>query len=143
MTAPRVDFYILPDATEHGRQTLACKLAEKAYGLGHKIYIHAADPMQARQLDELLWTFKQNSFVPHALYPPAADESAPVLIGDEPEPDWSAEVLINLADTVPAGYQRVQRVIELVDQHAPVLNASRTRFRFYREHGLEPDSHKL
>jgi DNA polymerase III subunit chi len=139
----RIDFYVLPGAGERDRLLLACRLTEKAYGLDHRVYIHAADEHQARQLDELLWTFKQHSFVPHARYPVAADETAPVLIGVDAEPDCAAEVLINLADEVPAGYARFQRIAELVDQQPAVLEASRARFRFYREQGLEPHSHKL
>lgn len=141
--APQVDFYVLAGATERGRQALACKLAEKAYGLGHKVYLLAASGAEAQQLDELLWTFKQHSFVPHASYPPAPDETAPVLVGSATEPDWPAEVLINLTPEVPPCYNRMPRVVELVDQNAAVLKASRSRFRFYQEHGIEPVTHKL
>ena len=144
----RVDFYILPDQQSEGRLQLACRLAEKAYNLGHCVYIHAPEQGQAQQLDDLLWTFKQNSFVPHALYPSASDESAPVRIGSGAAPgkdalDWRPEVLINLALEVPDCYKKFQRVIELVDQNATVLQASRRRFKHYREAGLEPDTHKL
>ncbi len=139
----RVDFYVLPEAGERARQLLACRLTEKAYTLGHRVYIHVADAALAQQLDELLWTFRQHSFVPHARYPTEAGETAPVLIGTDAEPDCPADVLINLAEQVPAGHARFQRIAELVDQQPAVLEASRARFRFYREQGLEPHSHKL
>ena len=139
----RVDFYVLPNHTANGRLELVCKLTEKAYGLGHKVYIHAASPGQAQQLDDLLWTFKQNSFVPHALYPPGSEETAPVLIGAEQEPDGPAEVLINLAAEAPPFYRRCARVVEVVDQDPQVLQGSRARFKAYREQGLEPRTHKL
>src|SRR3569832_2056639 len=61
----RVDFYILPDASTDGRERLACRLADKAYRLGHEVYIHARDRQHAARLDELLWTFRAGSFVPH------------------------------------------------------------------------------
>lgn len=122
---------------------LACRLAEKAYGLGHRVYIHTRSPEQARELDDLLWTFRQNSFVPHALLPFEEDDSPPVFIGWEDKPGVQAEVLINLTHEVPAFFQRFERVAELVDQEPQTLAKSRERFRYYRDQGLTPTSHRL
>jgi len=36
-----------------------------------------------------------------------------------------------------------ERVAEVVDQQPDVLQASRVRFRGYRERGVEPTTHKL
>ncbi|MDX1606686.1 MAG: DNA polymerase III subunit chi [Candidatus Competibacterales bacterium] len=140
---PQVDFYVLGEDSDGDRLRLACRLAEKAYEHGHGVYLLAADEDQARQLDERLWTFRQNSFVPHARYPAPQGEGAPVLIGTEAEPEGAGEVLINLAAEVPAGYDRFRRVVELVNQEPAVLAASRERFRFYRRQSLEPTSHRL
>lgn len=140
---PRIDFYILPDHTPRGRPLLACRLAEKAYGLGHRVYIQTSSPEQAQALDDLLWTFRPGSFVPHALYPVTDNEIPPVLIGWEDNPDVDAQMLINLTPQVPAIFERFERVAELVDQDEQTLNQSRARFRFYRERGCAPQSHKL
>lgn len=139
---PRVDFYILPDRAAESRPRLACRLAEKAYQLGHTVYIHAASAEQARYLDDLLWTFRQGSFVPHALYPAPPDDTSPVLIGWAEEAP-AAAVLINLTQDIPAFFERFQRVAELVDQTPETLAQSRERFRLYRERGCSPQSHKL
>jgi len=140
---PRVDFYILPDQTPDGRLLLACRLAEKAYTLGHRVYIHAESKAQGQRLDDLLWTFRQGSFVPHALYPDAGSEPPPVLIGWETEPALPVPVLINLTPAVPAFFERCERVAELVDQTPEILTRSRERFRFYRQQGCPLESHKL
>ena len=141
--APRIDFYVLPGQESKGRLLLACRLAEKAYGLGHRVYLHATSPEQARQLDDLLWTFRQGSFVPHTLCPPVEGDASPVSIGSDETPAGAADVLINLSDTVPAFFEHYQRVAELVDQQPSVLTKSRERFRFYRDRGYEPISHRL
>ena len=140
---PRIDFYVLSSRTPDGRLLLACRLVEKAYGLGHKVYIYTDSAEQARYLDDLLWTFRQGSFVPHTLYPPPEGDSSPVLIGWGEAPETQAEVLINLTHEVPAFFERFQRVAELVDQNPQTLAKSRERFRFYRDKGYEPASHKL
>ena len=150
---PQIDFYVLPDAQyqghDKGRLLLACRLAEKAYGLGHQVYIHTDSQPLAEQVDDLLWTFKQNSFVPHALSTALQDDSTDaavrqVIIGWQPEPPADQrDVLINLGAEVPAFFERFTRVVEVVDQQPQALAASRSRFKTYRERGQQPSTHKL
>lgn len=140
---PRIDFYVLPDQQDKGRALLACRLAEKAYSLGHTLYIFAASEAQAAALDDLLWTFRQDSFIPHERYPLTGTEGSPVLIGIAPPTAVTAQVLINFTEAVPEGFERYERVVELVDQRPDVLVKSRERFKHYRERGLTPETHKL
>ena len=140
---PRIDFYVLSDQKDNGRALLACRLADKAYSLGHAVYVLAGSEAQAAALDDLLWTFRQDSFVPHERYPLAGEESSPVLVGTVLPAEATAQVLINFADRLPEGFERYERVVELVDQHPDVLAKSRERFRQYRERGCAPETHKL
>ncbi|NJN48365.1 MAG: DNA polymerase III subunit chi [Candidatus Competibacteraceae bacterium] len=141
---PRIDFYVLPDQTPNGRLLLACKLSEKAYHSGYRVYLHTSSAEQARTVDDLLWTFRQGSFIPHALYPASADDRSPVLIGlAECPPELVNGVVVNLGQAPPPDFERFERVIEVVDQEPETLAFSRDRFRFYRERGLKPTSHKL
>ena len=140
---PRVDFYVLPDHKDNGRALLACRLADKAYSLGHTVYLLAASEAQATALDDLLWTFRQDSFIPHERYPLAGEEASPVLVGTVLPTEAGAQVLINCADRLPEGFERYERVVELVDQNPEVLAKSRERFKQYRERGLTPETHKL
>ncbi|HAS51291.1 MAG TPA: DNA polymerase III subunit chi [Gammaproteobacteria bacterium] len=143
MTTPRIDFYVLADAREQGRAQCACRLADKAYRLGHTVYIAAASEARAAALDDLLWTFRQDSFVPHERYPLTGVEGSPVLIGVAPPAEVDAQVLINFTDAFPVGFERYARVAELVDAHPDVRAQSRERFKRYREYGLTPETHKL
>ena len=143
MGVPRIDFYVLPDQKENGRALLACRLADKAYGLGHTVYVFTASEARAAALDDLLWTFRQDSFVPHERYPLVGEEGSPVLVGTVAPATVEAQVLINLADALPEGFERYDRVVELVDQHPEILAQSRERFRQYREQGCVPETHKL
>ena len=143
MGVPRIDFYVLPDQKENGRALLACRLADKAYGLGHTVYLFTASEARAAALDDLLWTFRQDSFVPHERYPLVGEEGSPVLVGTAAPATVEAQVLINLADALPEGFERYERVVELVDQHPEVLAQSRERFRQYREQGCLLETHRL
>ena len=138
---PQVDFYILESSGPRAREMLACKLAEKAFGRGHRIHIRAEDRDQAALLNELLWTFRQGSFLPHALLDQA--EGEPIIIGEGAIPPGADDVLINFGPDVPAQYKQFQRIAEVADQQPETLSRARARFRGYRDQGLEPTSHKL
>ncbi len=135
-----IDFYILASSQPQGRERLACRLAEKVYRLGHRLYIHTADPTQSQLLDELLWTFRPGSFVPHELQ---GGDEAPVRIGHDAEKGEDAEVLINLAREVPLFFSRYERVAEIVDPSPEHRPPGRERFRFYRDRGYTLRTHDI
>lgn len=136
----KVDFYILESGS---REHTACKLVEKAYNLGHKVYVHTASEEQARLMDELLWTFHDRSFLPHETYRHGEEKTAPIQIGTVDAPDTDSEVLINLATNVPLFFSRFLRVAEIIGSDEETKRQGRERFRFYRDRGYPLDSHKL
>lgn len=139
----RVDFYLLGKDSDR-REVFACRLAEKAYRLGHRVYLLAPNPPAATELDELLWTFSQGSFVPHALLDgEAATTEHPVLVGHAEPPPGFNDVLITLAGEVPSWFNRFERVAELVGADDPEKARARDRFRCYRERGAVPETHSL
>ena len=69
----RIDFYVLPATDVGARLYFTCRLTEKVYGMQHRIHAHMGSSGQARELDELLWTFRQGSFLPHSLSVSATD----------------------------------------------------------------------
>ncbi len=136
----KVDFYILKAGAQ---EQLACKLAEKAYGLGHRIYIHTASPQQAQRLDEMLWTFREGSFLPHETYRVGETAESPILLGSEAAPEVDSDILINLAPEVPLFFSRFLRVAEVVGGDETARQQGRQRFRFYRDRGYPLDTHEL
>ncbi len=140
---PRVDFYIVSDSSATAHLVVACRLAEKAWGGGHRVYIHAPSAVAAQQLDDLLWTFRADTFVPHGRYGADADGTTPILIGSNGDRGEFGEVLINLCEASPAFHGRFQRVAEVVAADEGARAAGRERFRFYREQGYALDLHNL
>jgi len=139
----QVDFYVIPGADLQQRVQFACRLTDKAYRLGHRVYIHTDSAQQTRMLDDLLWTFKQNSFIPHGVYQDQGDAQLPVQIGHDSEPDASHQVLINLAPAVPLFFSRFERVAELVNNDDNVRRQSRQRYSFYKERGYPLRTHEI
>lgn len=141
---PHASFYVLPVAEPQARLTFACRLAEKAWFMGHRVYLHCADAAQARALDELLWSFRAGAFVPHGLHLDATGAAdSPVLIGIAPETCPDDAVLINLADAGPELAARCARVAEIVLQDPDALDASRRRYALYRERGFALAHHHI
>jgi DNA polymerase-3 subunit chi len=136
----KVDFYILQSGS---REHTACKLIEKAFGLGHRIYVHAGSKEQLEKIDNLLWTFRAGSFIPHQRYQDDSSDDSPVQLGTHDAPNIDSDVLINLAPEVPLFFSRFQRVAELVgpDEQAKVLG--RQNFQFYRDRGYSLKTHNL
>ncbi len=135
----RIDFYMLATGDLRSRWVMACRLVEKAYTQGHRVYLHAQSEADSLALNDLLWTFRQGSFVPHELaaQKPVHDAVTPVLIGHPALPVVSADVLINLAEELPTGYDHYPRVLELIDQTETVKQQGRTRYRAYKAAGHE------
>ena len=140
----RIDFYILSQSGEQARQLFACRLAEKAYKLEHTVHIHAADEAAASRVDELLWTFRDGSFVPHNLLR-AGDTSpaAPVTVGCDARYTGSRDLLINLDETIPACAGAFPRIAELVTSDEDSKRKSRRRFVTYRDAGHELETHNV
>ena len=136
----QVDFYEVAG----DELTYACRLIEKAWQSGFAVYAHVADAAAAARLDEHLWVFRADSFVPHAVQGAGAGGGAPapVRIGHGGAPEAPHEALVNLADAVPDFFADFTRVAELVPADAARRGKSRARYAFYKEQGLSPGHHK-
>ncbi len=139
----RVDFYVLSSADPASRLRFACRLTEKAYTLNNRTYAHVDDAARARELDEMLWTFRAGSFIPHQVEPGDPDNQTPVTIGHKPDSEADGDLLINLADSIPSFFDRFGRIAEIIDASEAGRQAGRTRFAFYRDNGFEPNTHKI
>lgn len=139
----KVDFYLLTSRQPQIRQRFACKLTEKAYRLGHRVYIQVEDQDQAQKMDDLLWTFRQGSFVPHALMNTEEASETPVLIGYKGEPGIEMDLLINLCAEAPRFFSHFPRVAEIIDQDEGNRHAGRQRYRNYRDQGCSLETHEL
>lgn len=139
----RVDFYVLDAAGESARQRFACRLAEKAWRMEHRVHLHASSATATAAVDELLWTFRQGSFVPHEILADSGAPTSPVTIGHDRESAPEAELLINLDDTVPGCAGTFERVAEIIDDSSDGRRLGRERYRHYQQLGVEPSTHNI
>ena len=140
---PRVDFYILADGDEQRRIQYLCRLVDKAYRLGHRVWIRTPVPTHAAVLDERLWTFSQGSFVPHQRAGGEGERACPVVIGEQPGDGDERHLLINEGSEVPAFGDLFDRIAEVVNQDPETRAAGRARYARYRDAAYDLHHHQV
>jgi len=75
-----LDGVILHRLTGSKKALEACRLTEMLYRQGRRVVVWVSDRGRAAVLDQYLWTFAQNSFVPHALWDGSGSADEPVVI---------------------------------------------------------------
>lgn len=144
----RIDFYIIENGSQQAAESFICRLTEKAWSQNNAVYIHSLDKQHATNYDELLWTFNDESFVPHQLIDIETDQSntKKVLIGHhiaEDNPITYHDVLININHEVPSFFSQFERVAEIITTDEISISKGRERYQFYRDRGYALETHKL
>ena len=137
----QVDFYVLPENGSLTAHAAVGRIAEKALSRGHQIFVQVEDEAAAIRLHESLWTFREASFLPHAIA--GQDDGEPLVIGWEDPPVEHDDVLINTTGAVPGHFARFSRLAEIVAPDAATIAASREAWRFYRDRGYPLAKHDL
>ena len=114
------------------------------YRLENTVHIHAASADEADRLDDLLWTFRDGSFVPHHRIRSAGeDQDSPVTVGCDGHDAPGRDLLINLCGDVPAFADGFGRIAELVTADPESKQLGRTRFASYRDNGYTLETHDV
>jgi len=104
---------------------------------GAKVVV-TGDSALLRELDVALWTFAQLEFLPHCLASassPAVLAASPVVLAESPRSAPHQHVLLNLGSGVPEGFERFERLIEVVTVQEEERQLGRRRWKHYAERG--------
>ncbi len=132
-----IDFYILPDVERTAAQRFACRLAAKARLKGNEVHVHTSDEAAAKAMDELMWAYPAAAFLPHGI----RDIGSGVSIDWQEPASTEHDVLINLADDIPAFFGRFDRLAEIIVGEQKTIG--RERYKFYRHRGYPLKHHEL
>ena len=148
----QVKFYVLsepqPDNTAtptHAASTVpaeylfACQLCADFYRQGLRVYVFCQNQQDAELLDEVLWQFDAERFVPHNLAGEGPQRGAPIEISWQ-MPKSSRQVLINLTESIPSFANRYMQVIEFVPVAADKKSNAREKYKQYRQLGVTPET---
>ena len=134
-----VEFHTGVDDPVH----FTCRLLRKAAQAGTPVLVTAPAPALAA-LDERLWTFDAQSFIPHVRVPGPAATLAPrtaIWLGSGPLAGDAPRVLVNLGAEPPAHAEAFDRVIEIVGTDDADRQAGRAHWRHYETWGVKPLHH--
>jgi DNA polymerase-3 subunit chi len=123
----------------------ACRLVRKAAGTGAKVVV-TAEPGLLRELDTALWTFSALEFVAHCHLATSSKPMlarSPVVLADFPAQAPHQEVLVNLGGPVPEGFERFERLIEVVTAGDEDRQQARQRWKHYADRGYAITRHDL
>lgn len=126
----RIDFHTnIPDKLAY-----ACRLARKAYGAGGKLVLLAEDADQAAALDAALWNVSETDFLPHVQAgDPLAAQTPIIVTFDETLAFPHQDMLVNLTRRTPTGFERFQRVFEIISLDETDAAEGRKRYSFYKK----------
>jgi DNA polymerase-3 subunit chi len=122
----------------------ACRLLRKAVGSGARVMV-TGESGTLRQLDVALWTFAPLEFLPHCQddATPAALAASPVVLAESVRTAPHQQVLVNLGGTVPEGFERFERLIEVVTEGEQDRLDARRRWKHYADRGYAIVKHDV
>ena len=141
----QVDFYILQDQSERSIWQFCCRLTEKAWRLGNNVQIRTNSEEETRQLDDLMWTYSDESFLPHARQDEktdSADIPAPIILGHATN-DTPCDLLINLASSSPEQIEQYPRIVEILNENETIKQLGRERYSKYKQSGCTVQHHQI
>jgi DNA polymerase III subunit chi len=139
MTDIRFHVYVV-DRVAYG-----ARLVRKSLSVGTRLCV-LADERDRLALSRHLWAMRPADFVPHALAGLSAAETivrSPVVIGSTSADVLHHDALLNLLPEVPLGFERFDRLIEVVGTDEAEVVAGRARWRHYRARGYPLAKHEV
>ena len=136
---PDIKFY--HNAPE--RLGTACAIAAKAMRQGRRIVLLSPDSAALKQVDEMLWAAQPLGFIPHVASDSPLAERTPMLLASSLNELAHEDVLVNLGDEPPEGFERFQTIVEIVARDEADRGLARRRWMFYKERGFEVTAHDL
>ncbi|MDX2345550.1 MAG: DNA polymerase III subunit chi [Legionella sp.] len=140
----RIDFYVIADEHPDALRRVATRLLEKAYAKNLRTWVICANQTEAEALDDWLWTYKPDSFLPHSLasnIPEGLDP--PIQIGlDNIIPEHNNfNLLLNLSENLPENLENFDRVLDVVAAHQK--ESGRKRYKAYQKQNAELYHHAV
>ena len=127
------------------RLVYTCRLLRKATATGARLVVRSSPDITAA-LDAALWNLGPADFITHCDQSAAEAvrvRSSVLLVDADAALEADFPILVNLADDVPAEFERFQRVIEIVSTDEQDRNLARRRWKLYTERGYTITRHDL
>ena len=136
MTPRKVDFYVYELSDYQFYQRLVCNLVEEAYNQENNILLLCENEESCETLDELLWTFKDVSFIPHEKKLNNKILTQHINLTKKKH----SLILMNLTYSFPDFLETHDRVIEMSGYDEESRQKARLNFKRYKTMNFEINS---
>jgi DNA polymerase-3 subunit chi len=138
----QVDFYLISNQVVDAKYKLASRLSNKLTRMQLKALIVTDSLEASKQLNKVMWSYSDTSFVAHDHVPSESPTPSKVHITEVPSVSTDLlndnyDVLINLASEVHAFNHHFERIAEIVLPSEESKAAARERFKSYKNEGFE------
>lgn len=114
------------------------KLLQKAFDGGFKTLVVADSDARVDQLNQLLWTYDPNSFLPHGSEKDGQSEKQPILLSTSAAPKNDANLLAITDGRMLENAAGFERVLDIFDGgNAEAVASARARWSEYKNAGHE------
>lgn len=125
----------------------ACRLLRKAFNAQAKVVV-LANANDLATLDAQLWTFSALEFIPHCHAHTQAEllQASPIVLTSSLENSAHLphhQVLVNLDMALPIGFEKFERVVEVVTLDEEERQQARRRWKHYADRGYPIVRHDL
>ena len=131
-------FHILAQYTHAARNLHAAKLVDKAWQQGDRVCVLCDTEEQAVELDDLLWNFTPEAFIPHSIAKEpttACTDPVGILLYPPAAVDW--DTVIVLSSALPEDADQYRRLALVAHNDPAVLNQARGHYKQLRSLGIE------
>jgi len=119
------------------------KLLEKVLESGKRAVVMAGSEERVEALTAMLWTYRQDSFLPHGSARDANPEAQPVWLTAREENPNGASILVLCDGAGSGGIAGFERCLEIFDgRDEAALAEARRRWKSYREAGHDVVYHQ-
>ena len=137
-------FHILAQNTHAARNLHAAKLVDKAWQQGDRVCVLCDTEEQALELDDLLWNFTPEAFIPHSIAKAATtpcSDPVGILLYPPAAVDW--DTVIVLSSSLPEDADQYRRLALVAHNDPAVLNQARGHYKQLRTLGIEARVHDM
>jgi DNA polymerase-3 subunit chi len=120
-----------------GQDQVLPGLISKALENGHRILVKTSGDKETERLNEHLWVYDPNSFMPHGTKKEGHAEKQPVFLTANDENPNNADVLILTNGTESAMHANFKLCCEMLDgRNEDAVSAARARWKKYKDKGF-------
>ena len=112
-------------------------ILEKVYQTKNNAVVRLSDAKEVTRMNDILWTYKNSSFLPHGCKKTGRAEVQPIWLTDKSENPNDAKTLILTQNTTQDDMSDHDLCCEMLDGHDDnAITAARNRWKIYKDQGF-------